>query len=67
MKLLIAKEVADLLRVSKARVYELARRHLVPTVTLGDRQVRFEEKAIHEWIAAGGSNAVGNMVMEGSV
>ena len=53
IKLLTAQEVADLLRVPKARVYDLARQGLLPLVRLG-RQVRFEERALREWIAGGG-------------
>lgn len=55
MNLLTAAEVAEILRVSKARVYELARRRMLPALTLGERQVRFEEGALREWIATGGS------------
>jgi len=54
MNLLTATEVAKLLRVSKARVYELGKR-MLPALTLGERQIRFEEDALREWIAAGGS------------
>jgi excisionase family DNA binding protein len=55
MNLLTATEVAQILRVSKARVYELARQRMLPALTLGQRQIRFEEAALREWIAAGGS------------
>jgi excisionase family DNA binding protein len=55
MNLLTANEVAQILRVSKARVYELARQRMLPTLILGERQLRFEEGALHEWIATGGS------------
>lgn len=57
MNLLTAPEVAQILRVSKARVYELARRKMLPVLTLGQRQVRFEEAALQKWIAAGGSSS----------
>jgi len=43
MSLLTAEEVAQILRVSKARVYELARRGAVPTVKIGERQLRRKE------------------------
>lgn len=52
-RLLTAREVADALNVSEARVYELAREGLLPTVRLG-RQVRFHPKAVAEWIENGG-------------
>lgn len=55
MKLLTADEVANILRVSKARVYELARTKAIPAVTLGQRQVRFDESSLREWIASAGS------------
>ena len=58
MKLLTADEVANILRVSKARVYELARTHAIPAVTLGQRQVRFDESSLREWIASAGSMQV---------
>lgn len=51
MGLLKASEVANILRVSKARVYELARTKSIPSITLGQRQVRFDETALHEWIS----------------
>jgi excisionase family DNA binding protein len=50
MKLLKATEVADMLQVSLARVYELARRRTIPTIKLGERQVRFDEVALREWM-----------------
>jgi len=55
MNLLTATDVAQMLRVSKGRVYELARQGMLPALTVGQRQVRFEEGALREWIAAGGS------------
>jgi len=51
MGLLKASEVANILRVSTARVYELARIKSIPSITLGQRQVRFDEAALHEWIS----------------
>lgn len=54
MRLLTAKEVARILQVSPARVYELARTGVIPSVRL-TRQVRFEEAALREWVARGGS------------
>ncbi len=54
MRLLTASEVAPVLRVPTARVYELARLRMIPAITLGERQVRFDEAALREWIATGG-------------
>ena len=51
MKLLKAGEVANVLRVSTARVYELARMKSIPSITLGQRQIRFDETALRNWIA----------------
>ena len=58
MKLLKAIEVAEILRVSRARVYELARTSALPSIKLGERQIRFCEAAIQQWIAKGGSVGV---------
>ena len=60
MKLLTADEVADILQVSKARVYELVRRRSIPALMLGERQIRFDETALREWIATSGSLGVSN-------
>ncbi len=56
LRLLTAEEVARILRVSKARVYELARRGIIPSVRLG-YQVRFSEAALREWIARSASES----------
>jgi excisionase family DNA binding protein len=58
MRFLTAKEVSMLLQIPLARVYELARMNLIPTVRIG-RQVRFNEEALREWASRGGS-AEGN-------
>jgi excisionase family DNA binding protein len=39
--LLVADEVARLLRVDKQRVYELVRTEQIPVIRLGARQYRF--------------------------
>ena len=54
MRLLLAPEAAELLRVTPNRMYELARRNMIPAVRLG-RQVRFPEAKLLEWIERGGS------------
>ena len=49
MRVLIADEVAQLLRVPVPRVYELARQGQIPHMRLG-RQVRFRQEAVeHLW------------------
>ena len=50
-RLLTAEEVAGILSVSTARVYDLARRNVIPVLKLGQRQVRFDETALRKWIA----------------
>ncbi len=55
MKILLATEAAALLRVTPTRVYELAKRGVIPCVRVG-RQVRFCEEHLLEWIANGGSS-----------
>lgn len=54
MRLLTAKEVSEGLRIPIARVYELARTGVIPVVRLGERQVRFNEEALRDWIERGG-------------
>lgn len=53
-RILLADEVAELLRVDKQRVYELARRSAIPVIRLGERQYRFDAEAIRHWIERGG-------------
>jgi len=55
MRLLTAKEVAPILQVTPARVYELARERAIPSIRIGERQLRFDEAALREWCASGGS------------
>lgn len=56
MKLVDAGRVAEILGVSQARTYELARTGILPdgvVVRLG-RQIRFDEQSLVEWIRGGG-------------
>lgn len=55
MRLLTAKEVAPILRVTPARVYDLVRSRAIPAIRIGERQVRFDETALRDWVASGGS------------
>ncbi|MGB7922354.1 MAG: helix-turn-helix domain-containing protein [Pyrinomonadaceae bacterium] len=57
-QILIADEVAELLRVDRQRVYELARRNAIPVIRLGERQYRFDAEAIRQWMKRGGSSAI---------
>lgn len=49
-ELLLACEVAKLLRVEKQRVYELARTNQIPVIRIGERQYRFSSDAIYKWL-----------------
>jgi putative molybdopterin biosynthesis protein len=53
MRLLTAKQVAPILQVTEARVYEMSRENILPTVRMG-RQVRYDEETLRNWIKAGG-------------
>ncbi len=55
LKLLLAQEVAEILKIPLASVYDLARRKLIPSVRVG-RLVRFEEEALRAWITTGGAS-----------
>ena len=54
-EILVAEEVADLLRVDKQRVYELVRTKQIPVIRLGERQYRFSAEAVQRWLMEGGS------------
>ena len=56
-RLLLVKEVAEILRVPPARVYALVRQGQLPAVLLGERQVRIVEETLLEWIRSGGGKA----------
>jgi excisionase family DNA binding protein len=49
-QILVADEVAELLRVDKQRVYELVRTNRIPVIRLGERQYRFSTQAIYQWL-----------------
>jgi excisionase family DNA binding protein len=50
MRLLTANDLADILQVSKARVYELARTRAIPSITLGLRQIRFDADDVRAFL-----------------
>ncbi|MGC2238638.1 MAG: helix-turn-helix domain-containing protein [Pyrinomonadaceae bacterium] len=54
-KLLKAEKVAEILDVSKQRVYELTRQKQIPFILVGDRQYRYSEIAISQWLENGGT------------
>jgi excisionase family DNA binding protein len=49
-RLLDAKEVAELLGISRNRLYELGRRGMIPTVRISRGQVRYREDELLRWI-----------------
>lgn len=54
MQMLTAKEVAVLLKLPLARVYELTRQDIIPVVRFGRRQVRYDAQSLAEWAKRGG-------------
>ncbi len=55
-KLLTVKEVGEILDLKPARIYELCRRDKnFPVVLIGERQYRFSETALLNWIEQGGN------------
>lgn len=54
MRLLDAKEVAEILQVNVQRVYELTRQGILPSVRIGPKQIRFDETRLMQWIEYGG-------------
>lgn len=60
-QILIAEEVAELLRVDKQRVYEMVRTNQIPFIRLGERQYRFSRIAIEKFLEDGGTKNNGEM------
>lgn len=58
-QILVADEVAEMLRVDRQRIYELARRGAIPVIRLGERQYRFDAEAIRQWMTRGGGTPDG--------
>jgi excisionase family DNA binding protein len=55
-KLLTVNEVADALDLKPARVYSLSREGKLPfLVKIGERQYRYHEKLMQEWLLNGGN------------
>ncbi len=50
-----ADTICNLLNLKRNRVYELCRNKQIPHVRIGERQYRFDIKAIEDWIRNGGS------------
>jgi excisionase family DNA binding protein len=56
VKLLKAKKVAELLDVKIQRIWELTRENKIPFILIGDRQYRYSETALMNWLENGGTN-----------
>lgn len=55
-QILVAEEVAELLRIDKQRVYELTRTNQLPgIIKLGARQYRYSAPAIEQFLHGGES------------
>jgi excisionase family DNA binding protein len=54
MRLVDAKEVAEILQVNIQRVYELTRQGILPNIRIGPRQIRYEETRLTQWIEHSG-------------
>jgi excisionase family DNA binding protein len=54
-KLLTVKEVSEILDLKPARIYELTREKKIPFVQIGERQYRYSETALLNWIEGGGN------------
>jgi excisionase family DNA binding protein len=52
---LLVKEVAAILRVPVARAYALVRTGRIPSLPLGERQVRIPRHQFFEWLESGGA------------
>ncbi len=54
MRLIKAKQAAEILDVRLPRLYELARLGTIPSVRLGEKSIRFSEPALKEFVDRGG-------------
>ncbi len=54
-KLLTVKEVGEILDLKPARIYSLTREKKIPFVQIGERQYRYSETALANWIENGGN------------
>lgn len=51
---LTADQIAETFQLSRHRVYDLARKGIIPSVRIG-RQLRFSSEDVERWVRAGGS------------
>ena len=54
--LMKAPEAAKMLDIRLARLYELTRQRIVPSVRIGPKQLRYDRETLREWIQKGGLN-----------
>jgi hypothetical protein len=52
--LIKAPEAAKMLDIRLARLYELTRQRIVPSVRVGPKQLRYDPDTLREWIEKGG-------------
>jgi excisionase family DNA binding protein len=57
-RLITATELSATTGIPKSRVFQLAREGQLPCIRLG-RAMRFDPKAVKEWLAAGGTAGAG--------
>ena len=65
-QILVAEEVAEILRVDKQRIYELVRTQQIPYIRLGERQYRFSAQAIENFLKGGGTRKDGEAENQGN-
>jgi excisionase family DNA binding protein len=53
VRFLTVPQVAEMIQLTEARIYEAVRQNLLPAVHIG-RQVRIEESVFLEWARSGG-------------
>jgi len=58
IRLLKANELAELFQVSGNRIYELVRTRSLPSISLGDHQMRFDPIAVRRWLDEGDCEVV---------
>lgn len=54
-QILLADEVANILRVDVQRIYQLVRTNQIPVIKIGARQYRFSSRAIEQFLHSGGN------------
>lgn len=59
-KLKTAQWVSEFLDIKLPRVYELTREKKIPFVQIGERQYRYSESALQNWIENGGNQNAEN-------